>query len=157
MILNFFSVISADFDVLSDEIEPDQYLSIEDMAVASDSHNTANKSITVSSSSSVIMSTSASNQFSSEQNDDATSVSSDTDCTASSARSADDHEENSDVQSVCNPLTEEALLRHNIEFEPMNSKQRIQFWNITDEFSELEDDFNDSKFFSKPTRSERVS
>lgn len=61
------------------------------------------------------------------------------------------------MMSDSEPLTEDALMQHNTEFEPMNSQERIQFWNIADEFSDIEDDFDDEKHFSKPIRSERVS
>lgn len=121
-----------------------------------DNKTSAHKSATASSSSSVIMASSASNQDSSEHNDDdSTSSSSDADSSASSQSSDDGSDAN--CASIY-PLTEDALAQHNADFEPMNSKERIQFWNIGDEFSDIEDDFDEQQtIFSKPIRSERVS
>lgn len=136
--------------------KPHQYLSIGDKAVPADNQTIAEKSTTISSSSSVKMSSSASNHDSSEHNDEeSTSGSSDSDSSGSSKST--DTEECSDEQSACEPLTEDALIQHNATFEPMNSKERIQFWNIADEFSDIEDDFDEQRNFSKPIRSERVS
>lgn len=111
------------------------------------------ESTVVSSSSSVIMSSSASNHESCEHNDDETTSTSDSDGSSKSS----DKENNSEALSACDPLTEDAIIQHNSDFEPMNSKERIQFWNIADKFSDVEDDFDDRKYFSKPIRSERVS
>lgn len=135
--------------------KPHQYLSIE-KAVPADNQTFAEKSTTISSSSSVKMSSSASNHDSSEHDDDdSTSGSGDSDSSGSSQSS--EHDACSDDLSACEPLTEDALIQHNVTFEPMNSKERIQFWNIADEFSDIEDDFDEQRNFSKPIRSERVS
>lgn len=135
---------------------PFQYLSIEDMAVPGDIPDDDDEK-PMSSSSSRILSSSASDHDSSERNpvESTSSSSSESGSSGSSNSSKDD--DNSEVLSLCDPLTELALLQHNADFEPMNSKERIQFWNIGDEFSEIEDDFDDKKYFSKPIRSERVS
>ncbi|XP_031637172.1 uncharacterized protein LOC116349739 [Contarinia nasturtii] len=64
----------------------------------------------------------------------------------------------SEVLSACDPLTEEAVMQHNTDLEPMNSQERIQFWNYSD--AELTDDiyndFDEEKYSSKPIRSERL-
>ncbi|XP_055304817.1 uncharacterized protein LOC129569712 [Sitodiplosis mosellana] len=132
---------------------PFQYLSIEDMAVPGDIHDDIDK--IQSSSSSVILSSSASNHDSSERIPVESSSSSSESDSSGSSRSSN-NENNSEVRSICDPLTEEALIQHNAEFEAMNSKERIDYWNIADEFSEIEDDFDDKKYFSKPIRSERL-
>lgn len=60
-------------------------------------------------------------------------------------------------QSASELLTEDAVRQHNAGCEPMNSRERIKFWRISEEFAEIEDDFNEQTNFSKPIRSERVS
>lgn len=150
-----FLVFGIVFGIVVGRKKPHQYLSIGHKAVPADNRTVAHKSATVSSSSSVIVASSASNQDSSEHNkEDSTSSSSDTDSSASSQLSEDGSEVNS---ASIYPLTEDALTQHNVDFEPMNSKERIQFWNISDEFSDIEDDFDEQRNFSKPIRSERVS
>lgn len=134
---------------------PHQYLSMGNRAVPTDVRTVGAKTTIVSSSSSVILTSSASNHDSDEQNEqETTSSSSESGSSGSSRSSAND--ENSDAPSVREPLTEDTVQQHNTEYEPMNSKERVKFWNIADEFSEIEDNFDDKKYFSKPVRSERV-
>lgn len=78
--------------------------------------------------------------------------------TSSSDSSRSSNNKNSiEDLSPYDPLTEAVVTKHNAEFKPMNSKERIHFWDIADEFSDIEDDFDDKKNLSKPNRSERVS
>lgn len=94
---------------------------------------------------SVLMTSSASNHDSSEKNVDESNSSSESDSSGSS-----------NANQMGEQLTVALLTEHNAKYQPMSSRERIRFWNIADELSEIEDDFNDSKYFSKPTRSERV-
>lgn len=124
------------------------------MAVPGDIHDESERPKT--SSSSQILSSSASDHASSERNVVETSSSSTSETDTSGSSHSSNDENNSVELSPCDPLTEDAVTQHNVEFEPMNSKERIKFWNISDEFSDIEDDFDDKKYFSKPIRSERV-
>ena len=124
------------------------------MAVPGDIHDDEEKQH--SSSSSVILSSSASNHDSSERIPVESSSSSSSDNDSSGSSHSSNNENNSEVLSVCDPLTEVALMRHNAEFDAMNSKERIDYWTIAEVFSDIEDDFDDKKYFSKPIRSERV-
>lgn len=54
-------------------------------------------------------------------------------------------------------LTEAILQQHELYYPPMCTMDRIEYWNITGEFSDLEDDFDHATYYSKPVRSERVS
>lgn len=111
-------------------------------------------------------SSSASNHDSSGQNnkdESSTSSSSSDGCSSDSDSSGgssrpSQHPYNGQVYySASKLLTEDTLRQHNVEFEPMSSRERIKFWRISEEFSELEDDFDEKRNFSKPMRSERVS
>lgn len=53
-------------------------------------------------------------------------------------------------------LTEAILQQHEFYYPPMCTMDRIEYWNITGEFSDLEDDFDYATYYSKPVRSERV-
>lgn len=128
-----------------------QYLSMRKRAVPTDARTMGAPTVVSSSSRT---NSSASNHESSVRKDVESSSSSDSDSSGSSNSS--DNNDNLDDQGLSEPLTEESLIQHNTEFEPMNSKERVQFWNVADEFSEIEDDFDDKKYFSKPIRSERV-
>lgn len=151
MVCFFFNEISF---ILGGHKRTKQYLNIGDKAVPADIHEIGDKPILVRSSSSVILSSSASEHDSSDNDDDeTTSSSSDSDTTSQSS----EKNENCEAHNICQPLTEPALNQHNADFEPMNSRERVDFWKISDEFSDIEDDFDDKKHFSKPIRSERVS
>lgn len=110
-------------------------------------------------------SSSASNHDSSGQNNKAESSNTRTssdgssdDSDSSGSSQAPDPPNNGElVFSASELLTEDALRQHNTEFEPMNSRERIRFWRISEEFNEIEDDFDEKTNFSKPIRSERVS
>lgn len=121
--------------------------------VPTDVRTVGARSVVSSSSSANTLASSASNHDSSERNEQETSSSS-SDSSGSSHSS--DNDENSDAHSASEPLTEDALMQHNSDFEPMSSKERVKFWKVTGEFSDIEDDFDDKKYFSKPVRSERV-
>lgn len=123
------------------------------MAVPGDIHDDEVKH---SSSSSVILSSSASNHDSSERILIESSSSSSSASDSSGSSHSSNNANNSEVPSFCDPLTEVSLLRHNAEFDAMNSKERIDYWTIAEVFSDIEDDFDDKKYFSKPIRSERV-
>lgn len=130
-------------------------MSIGNKAGPTDIPKIGGKSTNVSSSSSVILRSSASDHDSSQQNNDETTTSSSDTGTSKSSKTSDDDYCNE--QNNCTPLSDHALIQHNTDFEPMNSKDRVDFWKISDEFSDIEDDFDDKKHFSKPIRSERVS
>lgn len=110
-------------------------------------------------------SSSASNHDSSGQNNKAESSSTSTSSDGSSgdsdssgsARLSDPPYNGELYYSASELLTEDALRQHNTEFEPMNSRERIKFWRISEDLSEVEDDFDEKTNFSKPIRSERVS
>lgn len=132
-----------------------QYLSIGGKAGPADIPEFFDKLTNISSSSSIIMNSSASNHDSSQQNNDDTTSSSSNSDTSNISHTSD--VENCNEQNNCKPLTDHALNQHNADFEPMNSKDRVDFWKISDVFSDIEDDFDDKKHYSKPIRSERVS
>lgn len=103
----------------------------------------------------------ASTHNSSKRNENkipSSSSSSDSSDSSGSSKSSASHAE-SEVLGPCDPLTEEAVMQHNIQLEAMNSEERIEFWDCVDfhEFSEIVNDFDDKKYSSKPIRSERVS
>lgn len=111
-------------------------------------------------------SSSASNHDSSGQNNNAqsssTSTSSDesgSNCDSNGTSQSSLHQFNGELNDSASLdlLTEDAVRQHNAEYEPMNSRERIKFWRISEEFSEIEDDFDELRNFSKPIRSERVS
>lgn len=111
-------------------------------------------------------SSSASNHDSSGQNNNVVSTSTSTSSDGSTSDSDEsdtsrisvDHPYNGELYySASELLTEDAVRQHNAEFEPMNSKERIKFWRLSEELSEVEDDFDEQRNFSKPIRSERVS
>lgn len=136
--------------------KPYQYLSMAKRAIPMDNQTIAGRN-----------SSSASNHDSSGQNnnDESTSTSTSSDDSGNSDRTSrsshHQHAHNGDLQqqnhSASDLLTEDAVRQHNADYEPMNSKERIKFWRISEEFNEIEDDFDEKRNFSKPIRSERVS
>lgn len=141
--------------------KPYQYLSMGKRAVPTDNHTVVGRLTT----SLPRNSSSASNHDSSGQNNKdespSTSTSSDgssSDSDSSGTLHSSDHPYNGELyHSASELLTEDAVRQHNAEVEPMNSRERIKFWRISEEFSEIEDDFDEKTNFSKPIRSERVS
>lgn len=55
------------------------------------------------------------------------------------------------------PLTEAVLKQHEFRYHPMSTIDRIEYWNISGDFDDFVDDFDDTTYYSKPVRSERVS
>lgn len=141
--------------------EPYQYLSMGKRAVPADNHTVVGRLKTASPRNS----SSASNHDSSGQNNKAESTSTSTTSDGSSSDSdssgtahSSEHPYNGELyQSASELLTEDAVRQHNAEYEPMNSRERIRFWRISEEFNDIEDDFDEKTNFSKPIRSERVS
>lgn len=54
-------------------------------------------------------------------------------------------------------LTQENLAQHERRFVSMSSFDRVEYWDLAEVCSELEDDFDDTTYYTKPVRSERVS
>lgn len=108
----------------------------------------------LSSSSSHNMSSSAS------QHNPSTKCSSlDTETTSSDADSPNTSKTSSQInghQRATIPLTEAALKQHEFRYHPMATIDRIEYWNISGDFDEFVDDFDDTTYYSKPVRSERV-
>lgn len=110
-------------------------------------------------------SSSASNHDSSGQNNKAESTSTSTSGDGSSGDSGSSGSSHSSERpyigelhlSASELLTEDAVRQHNAQCEPMNSRERIKFWRISEVFADIVDDFNEQTNFSKPIRSERVS
>lgn len=113
----------------------------------------------LTSSSEIMVSTSASDHDSaSEQNGGAnesgeTSGSDESENSGSSKGDSD----NTEAQYYRRLLTEEAVKMHELYFPPMSTYDRISYWKLADECSEIEDDFDETLYASQPLRSERVS
>lgn len=65
--------------------------------------------------------------------------------------------DDSEAQYYRQLLTEESVKMHEVHYPPMTTQDRITFWDLAGDFSEIEDDFDDRIYSSKPIRSERVS
>lgn len=120
--------------------------------------NGVGESTDLSASSSVLISSSASDHDPASDQEDpktetlATSDSDDSDSSSSTKSESD----TSQAQYYRRLLTEESVKTHEYYFPPMSTYDRISYWKLADEFSEIEDDFDDATYASKPIRSERV-
>lgn len=102
------------------------------------------------------MSSSASNHNPSSKCDDDESETTSSSRSSKSSHSTKNNE-NDVTQQIGPLLTETALRIHGFHNAPMTTQDRIEYWDIADEFSDLENDFDDATYFSKPIRSERVN
>lgn len=110
------------------------------------------------SSSSVMMSSSASDHDPASEHNDELETSSETNSDESgSSRSTKPESDSSEAQYYRALLTEDSVKTHEFYFPPMSTYDRISYWKLADECSEIEDDFDDATYSSKPIRSERVS
>lgn len=116
----------------------------------------------ISSSSAVITSSASNHSFAlSEQNDEKSS----SHCsrkiagTAAGAQKTDGSGSSTAVVRHTNKhLTENSVRLIELRSPGMTSQERVLNWKIADEFSDVEDDFDESRYTqSQPFRSERVS
>lgn len=54
-------------------------------------------------------------------------------------------------------LTEACVKLNELQHPPLTTHERVLYWKIADEFSDIENDFDDAMYSMKPIRSERVS
>lgn len=54
-------------------------------------------------------------------------------------------------------LTQENLAQHERRFRTISWIDRVEYWELAETCSVLEDDFDDTTYYEKPVRSERVS
>lgn len=90
---------------------------------------------------------------------DSTSDSEISDSTRYRKKHPDDSQE---AQHFRKLLTEESLKMLENEYPPMTTQDRVQYWNLSSEFVQIEDEFNleidpEQITITKPLRSERVS
>lgn len=126
-----------------------------------------------SASSSAVASSSASNHSSfamSERNDEHSESDSAPTCSSSCTHSSKNLEKykllkspphrllsSGSAKNVSKFLTEASVKLNELHNPPMSTHERVMYWKIADEFSEIENDFDDTMYRSQPIRSERVS
>lgn len=110
----------------------------------------------MSSSSSVLMTSSADKDPSSDHDDTESESTSDSNESGDGSRVSKTKPTENESQLYTTLLTENSVKIHEYRYPPMSTIDRINYWRLSEEFSEIEDDFDAASYASKPIRSERV-